>query len=124
MKQTTVFLLVFGVILAAALVMAIGVGEKPVSGNAIAEGSAQKVVVSAVNGQYMPRTITVKANQPVELTLDSSVQGCLRDFTIRDLGVRQYLKTPQDVLKFTPTKKGTYRFACSMGMGFGTLIVE
>ena len=34
------------------------------------------------------------------------------------------LQTPTDYVEFTPTKKGTFGFACSMGMGTGTLIVE
>ena len=45
-------------------------------------------------------------------------------FTIRQLGLAKRLTTPSDTLDFTPTQKGTFRFACSMGMGTGTLIVE
>src|SRR3989344_2828486 len=65
-----------------------------------------------------------KVNQPVSMSLDKTVSGCLRDFTIREFGIRKYLKTPEDTVEFTPNKKGTYTFACSMGMGTGTLIVE
>jgi plastocyanin domain-containing protein len=124
MKQTTLFVIVMGVIIVAALTIVLGAKGPNSNGNLIAEGGAQKLVVSARNAQYSPQTLTVKAGQPVELTLDSSVQGCLRDFTIRELGIHQYLETPQDVLRFTPQKKGTYQFACSMGMAFGTLKVE
>ena len=88
------------------------------------EGTAQKIVIGMKNGNYYPNTITVKANTPVEMTLDSSVQGCYRSFNIKDLGVSKYSKSPSDTINFTPTKKGTFRFACSMGMGTGTLIVE
>lgn len=98
----------------------------PVTGNAIAAGSGgtQEVVIGMKNYDYSPQTIRVKAGQPVSLSLDSSVQGCFRDFTIRELGVRKYLITPQDTVTFTPEKPGQYTFACSMGMGSGTLIVE
>lgn len=87
-------------------------------------GEIQKVVLSYKNGNYYPQTVTVKSGQPVEISLDSSVQGCYRSFTISALNVRKYLGSPSDSVTFTPTQKGTYRFACSMGMGTGTLIVE
>lgn len=87
-------------------------------------GSVQKVVLSMQNRNYYPNTITVKANQPVRIYLDQSVVGCYRSFTIRQLGIAKYLKTPDDYIEFTPSKPGTYGFACSMGMGTGTLIVK
>ena len=102
------------------------------SGNADAEdyivnnvnGEIQEIIIGMKNYNYYPNTIKVNVNKPVSITLDKSVYGCFRDFTIRDFGIRKYLKTPNDKLVFTPTKKGTFRFACSMGMGTGTLIVE
>ena len=60
----------------------------------------------------------------MSISLDSSVTGCLRSFTIKDLGVSKYAKTPSETIDFTPTKKGTFTFACVMGMGYGKLIVE
>ena len=84
----------------------------------------QKLVIGVKDSNYYPNTITVKAGQPVSITLDSSVQGCLRSFTIKDLGVKGYSSSPSQTIDFTPTKKGTFRFACSMGMGTGTIIVE
>lgn len=124
MKQTHIFLLVLGIIIATSLVMGFGMKSKGLTANVIGEGEVQKIVIGARELQYYPQTITVNVGQPVELTLDASVQGCLRDFTIRSLGIRQYLKTPEDVLRFTPQEKGTYGFACSMGMAWGTLVVE
>lgn len=87
-------------------------------------GEIQKITIGMKNYNYYPNTINVKAGQPVRISLDSSVAGCFRSFTIRDFGVAKYLKTPSDYVEFTPNKKGTFRFACSMGMGTGTLIVE
>lgn len=87
-------------------------------------GEIQNVVLSLKDYNYFPNTVTVKAGNTVRISLDSSVVGCLRDFTIRDFKIRKYLKTPNDYVEFTPTKKGKYTFACSMGMGTGVLIVE
>ncbi|OIO81442.1 hypothetical protein AUJ84_01085 [Candidatus Pacearchaeota archaeon CG1_02_32_132] len=80
--------------------------------------------MSEKNYNYYPSEIKVKANQPVEITLDDKVVGCLRAFTIRDLGVSKYARTPDEKIIFTPNKKGTFTFSCSMGMGYGKIIVE
>jgi len=89
-------------------------------------GSAdsQKVNIGMKNGNYYPQIIKVKVGQPVSITLDSSVTGCYRGFNIRDLGVSAVSRSPSQTIDFTPTKTGTFRFACSMGMGTGTIVVE
>ncbi len=97
------------------------------TGNIIKDDSnngVQKIVLGIKNYNYYPNTITVKEGKPVRIYLDASVTGCLRSFTIKDLGIAKNLPTPNDYIEFTPNKKGTYKFACIMGMGTGTLIVE
>ncbi len=103
-----------------------GKGEVKSSNNAVAQGSgeAQAIVIGMKNYNYYPNTIKVKAGQPIKLSLDKSVGGCFRDFTIRQLGIRKYLSTPSDILEFTISEPGTYNFACSMGMGTGKIIAE
>jgi len=96
----------------------------PITGNAILNGEVQKLVLSEEGLNYYPQQVKVKVNQPVSLSLDEKVKGCLRTITIRDLGVSKYLKTSQDSIEFLPTKKGVFTIACSMGMGLGKLIVE
>ena len=100
--------------------------SKPISGNTVLNSNdeVQEIIIGVKNGNYYPNTITVKAGQPVSISLDNTVTGCLRSFTIRELGIAKVLRTPEDKVEFTPTEKGTYTFACSMGMGRGTLIVE
>lgn len=97
--------------------------KTPITGNVVA-GETQKIVLSMEDLNYYPNTIRVKEGIPVEITLDSSVVGCLRSFTIKEFGVNQYVKTPNDKIIFTPNKKGTFGFACSMNMARGTIIVE
>ncbi len=128
MKNTTIAVIFVLALLAVGVFFFTRAGI--ISGNAInanngnANSNVQKVVISYRNYNYYPQTITVKAGQPVSISLDSSVAGCYRYFTIRDLGLAKSLSTPSDTLDFTPNQKGTYRFACGMGMGYGTLIVE
>ena len=101
-----------------------GNGNVVSEGGQVLQGETQKVVISEKNLNYYPNEIRVKSGQPVSITLDSSVTGCLRSFNIKELGVSKYAKTPSETIDFTPTKKGTFRFACSMGMGYGNIIVE
>lgn len=104
--------------------------ESPITGAVVAEpgtvleGEVQQVTLGMRDLNYYPSEITVEADKPVELTLDSSVSGCLRSFTIRELGIVKYSKDPSEKILFMPTKKGSFAFACSMGMGFGTLHVR
>ena len=96
------------------------------TGNTVQESSkdVQKITLGIKNYNYYPNTITVKAGKPVRIYLDSTVTGCLRSFTLKDFEIAKNLPTPNDYVELTPTKLGTYKFACSMGMGTGTLIVE
>jgi plastocyanin domain-containing protein len=118
------------IILGFIVLLVLGAGiffiKSPVTGNASKEssGEVQKIVLSYKNYNYFPNTITVKVDQPVRIYLDGSIKGCYRSFTIKDFGIAKNLKTPEDYVEFTPNKKGTYKFACSMGMGTGTIIVE
>jgi len=95
------------------------------SGNLVdaGNGEAQKITLSMKNYNYYPNTVKVEVGKPVRIYLDSSVVGCYRSFTIRDFGIAKYLKTPNDYVEFTPTKKGTIPFSCLMGMGQGKIIV-
>lgn len=121
----------FTIIMILILVGAVGaflIKNPSVSGGVIS-GSVdseyiQKITLSYKDYNYYPNTITVKLNQPVRIYLDKSVLGCYRSFTIRDFGISKNLPTPEDYIEFTPNKKGSFRFACSMGMGTGTLVVE
>lgn len=93
-------------------------------GNSAGTGEIEEITLSMKNYNYYPETVSVKQGSTVRIYLDDSVYGCFRDFTIRDFGIREYLKTPQDYVEFVADKKGTHTFACSMGMGVGKLIVK
>jgi len=129
MKNTTILVLIV-LILVVGSIFVFSNSANSVNGDVIKDnsktitGEVQKIVISEKNSNYYPNEIKVKAGQPVSISLDSKVTGCLRSFTIRDLGLQKYLRTPQDTLDFTPTKKGAFTFSCSMGMSFGKLIVE
>ncbi len=93
-------------------------------GQEIIQGETQKAVLSQNGLNYAD--LRVKAGQPIEITADSSVGGCLRSvvFKLNGKAYSKYLKTTSDVLTLPALEKGTYTFSCTMGMGFGKLIVE
>ena len=125
MNKTKIELLIVAVILIVGGYIMLGGGSgSSVNGNVVAGGEVQDGVLGMKDFNYYPNTVTVKVNQPVRVSLDESVFGCFRDFTVREFGVHEYLATPQDTVEFVPNKKGTFSFACSMGMGVGRLIVE
>ncbi|MEI6732130.1 MAG: cupredoxin domain-containing protein [archaeon] len=126
MKNTTLLIIVAAIIILIGgySLFANSGNNSPSNPSTSSSGEVQKLVLSYKNYNYYPNTITVKANQPVRISLDSSVAGCYRTFTLKDFGVYKYLKTPSDYVEFTPTKTGTFTFACGMGMGFGKIVVQ
>ena len=108
-------------------------GSKTITGNVVNDKTnnigitsnqeVQRITLS-MKGNYWPNTIKVKEGIPVDLILDGSVRGCFRSFNIPELGISKYSSNPLDIIKFTPNKKGTFEFRCSMGMGTGVIIVE
>lgn len=90
----------------------------------VVDGEVQKIVLGMKNFNYYPSEIKVKSGIPVSISLEDNVFGCLRALSIRELGVSKYLRSSSDTLDFLPTKKGVYTISCSMGMGYGKLIVE
>lgn len=124
MKNTTIVILIVILIFGVGAFVYFNPGENVTSKVSSGSGEVQKITLSMKNYNYYPNTISVKAGVPVSITLDNSVGGCYRSFVIPDLGVRVNSRNPSQTIDFTPTKPGTYRFACSMGMGTGKLVVE
>ena len=125
MKNNVIVAVTFLIIAVVGVFVFVNGKGNQINGNSVAgtTNSVQKIVLSNKNFNYYPDTFEVKANMPVEITLDASLTGCLRSFAIRDLGVSKFARTPDDKIVFTPIQKGTFTFSCSMGMGYGKLVV-
>lgn len=95
----------------------------PITGNVVA-GEMQKVVLSQDDLNY--KDVRVQAGKPIAISADSSVTGCLRSvvFNIEGKKYSKYLRTTSDSVELPALSKGTYSFSCSMGMGYGKLIVD
>lgn len=125
-----------GLVLVASLVRA---GQKLANGRfvpAIAPSAAaasatvnndgvQRVSLSFGNFNYTPDTIRVKRGVPVEITGDASkLRGCFSSFVVPELNVWGQFTPAKNKIAFTPSRAGTFKFSCAMGMGAGRLIVE
>jgi uncharacterized protein len=85
----------------------------------------QQITINVTNNGYNPRTLRVKNNIPVQLTLQSNeTYSCALSFVFKEFGIRTFLDaTDTQVFTFTPTKPGKYQFSCSMGMYTGVMEV-
>ncbi len=90
----------------------------------IMQGETQRVVLSQDGLNY--KDIVAEAGRPIVISADSSVAGCLRSvvFTANGKKYSKYLKTSEDTLVLPSLSKGTYSYTCSMGMGYGKLVVN
>jgi plastocyanin len=90
---------------------------KPSDGAASGSATTQQLTVKALDSmKFDPPTLTAKAGQPIQVTLDNTGQT-LHDFSIAE-GVSQPVKdTAQPgqkaVTTFTIDKPGTYTYFCS-----------
>lgn len=90
-----------------------------------ANNSEQVVQLSMKDYNYYPKVINLKYNVPAKIIVDTNkVKGCLQSIVIPDFGVRKYVTAKDNIISFTPNKRGTFSFSCSMGMGFGKIIVS
>ncbi|MEK6822927.1 MAG: cupredoxin domain-containing protein [Nanoarchaeota archaeon] len=89
------------------------------------QGEMQKVTITmGSGGRYQPYPVKLKAGVPVEFKVDPSIRGCVSRFSSPELGLRASTAPGENLQYFVPQKKGTYQFACPMGMGRGIIVVE
>ena len=98
---------------------------KEVDAGAKNNGEEQIVDLSVKNYNYYPNTINLKYKVPAKIVVDTNkVRGCLQSIVIPDFGVRKFVTAKDNIISFVPDKKGTFSFSCSMGMGFGKIVVS
>ena len=131
-----VSILVIGGFLAFAIVKLASGKDDPLTGELVQggqagsnviinEGDVQVVNLGIANYNYDPNTINVQSGKLVRIVGNmNQLAGCLRSFNIPKLGISKVFSNNDNVLEFTPSQPGNYAFSCSMGMGYGTLIVS
>ncbi|MBP7875702.1 sulfite exporter TauE/SafE family protein [Candidatus Woesebacteria bacterium] len=85
----------------------------------------QQIVINVTNSGYEPRYIRVKSGTPAKLTLISKdAYSCALSFRFPEFKISTFLAAnDEQAFMLTPTVKGKYNFACSMGMYTGTMEV-
>ncbi len=80
-------------------------------------------MIQTANG-YQPSSFTVKKGIPVKWVIDSqNAYTCAASIRMPDYNIGQFLEAGTNIIRFTPTKTGTVRFTCSMGMFSGSFNV-
>jgi cytochrome c oxidase subunit II len=92
-------------------------------------GMVKEITMTATSFEFDPPSITVKQGESVRLKIQSL--DVTHGFAIPEFNVNSHLKAGEEtVVEFTPDKKGTYTFYCSVFCGHGhqdmkgTLVVE
>lgn len=84
----------------------------------------QIVRMDQVAGGYKPNVLTVKKGIPVKWVITSKNQyTCAAFINMPSMNIQQPLTAGENVIEFTPTKTGTLKFTCSMGMYSGVFNV-
>ena len=101
-------------------------------GNTSPASNTGQTTVTAEQGQvvmlglsrqgYTPSVITVEAGKPVTLKNDGTLGGCGLYPVQAELGINANFGSSSEYT-FTPTKKGSFTYTCSMGMYKGTINV-
>ena len=89
------------------------------------KGNVQEIRIT-VKGGYSPNVIRVKEGVPLRLVFDrQEASDCSDRVVFPDFQASKSLVPfATTTLEFTPTKSGSFGFACGMNMLHGTLIVE
>ena len=72
------------------------------------------------------KDIVVKQGIPVKMIINVSVNsltGCNNAIKINSFNIDRDLQVGQNVIEFTPNKKGTYTYTCWMGMLKNNIVV-
>ena len=92
--------------------------------DSVMEGNTQ-VVKSTLSARKYPN-ITVQTGAPVKWIIDApagSINGCNNKILISEYGLEHTFSYGENVIEFTASKAGTYRYSCWMGMIHGTIRV-
>ena len=81
-------------------------------------GDVEEFTITAKKFEFSPASITVKEGDKVKLIINSL--DVPHGFAIDELGIKEDIEVGKPkTIEFTATKKGTFRFYCSLFCGTG-----
>lgn len=100
--------------------------ENPAPAAATAAQPARTIKLAVTKKGFVPDKIKVKKGEPLKLLVTRKTEEtCATEIEIEDTKISQDLPLNKQVeVDYTPTKSGEVRYACSMGMVGGVLLVE
>jgi plastocyanin domain-containing protein len=86
----------------------------------------QSVRINLTDRGYQPSSFRLKKGVPARVTfIRKTADECGEEIVIPAYNIRRFLPVGKALLvRFTPTKTGTFDFACGMDMLHGKLIVQ
>jgi hypothetical protein len=97
--------------------IAASAGDSNSTGAARIVNGVQMVNSTLTPGRYP--AITVQAGIPVKWTINApqgSINGCNNRMIIPEYNIQYSFKTGDNLIEFTPSRTGTFRYSCWMGM--------
>jgi plastocyanin domain-containing protein len=74
---------------------------------------------------FEPNTFKIKSGIPVKWVVQGDqVTACTNKIIIPSLNISKNIRPGENIINFTPTKKGDLPFSCWMGMVRGKFVVE
>jgi len=98
---------------------------KNISNDGIIISDGVQLINSTLQSGKYP-AITVQSGLPVKWTIDApqgSINGCNNRVIIPEYNIEYQFKTGENIIEFTPTTTGKFRYSCWMGMIRGTITV-
>ena len=96
----------------------------PETGNVIIKNGYQEINMEVNRYGWSPNSFVLKKGVPVKWNIDvKELTGCNNEIIVRDYGLDIKLKKGLNVAEFTPTRTGTVRWSCWMGMIPGSFVV-
>jgi len=89
-------------------------------------GDVQAVTVTLTEKGYQPESFKLRQGVPARVTFVRKVEAtCGSEIVLADYNIKHELPFNQPVtVEFTPSKSGTFKFACGMDMLRGKIIVQ
>lgn len=92
--------------------------------NVTIEKNVQVVRMKETNRGYEPNKFTIKKDMPVKWIITAEAPySCAASLVVPKLGIRQNLRSGENIIEFTPKEAGVIKFSCSMGMYTGVFNV-
>lgn len=88
-------------------------------------GNGVQVIESDLSTSKYP-DITVTAGVPVKWIINApkgSINGCNNKMILQEYGIEYEFKAGENIIEFTPSETGKFRYTCWMGMINGTITV-